>query len=135
MNTSRRAFLAMNGAALGASLLPRGLVADVEARSPPMPRLDDWAKVRAQFGRSPDYVHLAGFYIASHPAPVRAAIDAFRQAIDENPFLVVERGMFESQTQNLQRKVREDVAAYLGGRQEEIDISTNTTDVLALDYH
>ncbi|TMB25118.1 MAG: aminotransferase class V-fold PLP-dependent enzyme, partial [Deltaproteobacteria bacterium] len=70
MNTSRRAFLAMNGAALGASLLPRGLLAAVESRSPPMPRLDDWAKVRAQFGLSPDYVHLAGFYIASHPAPV-----------------------------------------------------------------
>src|SRR2546426_4669569 len=109
MNTSRRGFLAMNGAALGASLLPRRLLAAVESRSSPMPRLDDWAKVRAQFRLAPDYVHLAGFYIASHPAPVRAAIDAFRQAIDENPFLGVERGMFESQAQNLQRKVREDV--------------------------
>src|SRR5438445_6668835 len=109
MNTSRRAFLAMNGAALGASLLPRGVLGAVEARSPPMPRLDDWAKVRAQFRLAPDYLHLAAFYIASHPAPVRAAIDAFRQAIDENPFLAVERGMFESQAENLQRKVRESV--------------------------
>ncbi|HMC34314.1 MAG TPA: aminotransferase class V-fold PLP-dependent enzyme [Myxococcales bacterium] len=135
MNTSRRGFLAMNGAALGASLLPRRLLAAVESRSSPMPRLDDWAKVRAQFRLAPDYVHLAGFYIASHPAPVRAAIDAFRQAIDENPFLVVERGMFESQAQNLQRKVREDVAAYLGGSQEEIALTPNTTTGLALVYH
>src|SRR5437868_15188184 len=135
MNTSRRAFLAMNGAALGASLLPRGLLAAVESRSPPMPRLDDWAKVRAQFRLAPDYVHLAGFYIASHPAPVRAAIDAFRQAIDENPFLVVERGMFESQTQNLQRKVREDVAAYLGGRQEAIAHTPSAPARLALANH
>jgi len=109
MSTSRRAFLALNSAALGASLLPRGLLGAVESRSPPMPRLDDWAKVRAQFRLAPDYLHLAGFYIASHPAPVRAVIDAFRQAIDENPFLVVERGMFESQAENLQRKVRESV--------------------------
>ena|SRR5207245_6648357 len=85
MSTSRRAFLALNSAALGASLLPRGLLGAVESRSPPMPRLDDWAKVRAQFRLAPDYLHLAGFYIASHPAPVRAAIDAFRQAIDETP--------------------------------------------------
>ena len=135
MSPSRRAFLALNGAALGASLLPGRLLAAVESRSAPMPRLDDWAKVRAQFRLAPDYVHLAGFYISSHPAPVRAAIDAFRQAIDDNPFLVVERGMFESQAQNLQRKVREDVAAYLGGSQEEIALTPNTTTGLALVYH
>ncbi len=111
MSPSRRAFLALNGAALGASLLPRGLFAAVESRSPPMPRLDDWAKVRAQFRLAPDYVHLAGFYISSHPVPVRAAIDAWRQALDENPFLVVERGMFEPQAENLQRRVRTLAAA------------------------
>src|SRR5947208_7982452 len=89
MSPSRRAFLALNGAALGASLVPRGLLAAVESRSQPMPRLDDWGKVRAQFRLAPDYVHLAGFYISSHPVPVRAAIDAWRQVLDENPFLVV----------------------------------------------
>ena len=135
MSPSRRTFLALHGAAIGATLLPRGLLAAVEARTPPVPRLDDWAKVRAQFRLAPEYVHLAGFYIASHPAPVRAAIDAFRQAIDENPFLAVERGMFEGQAENLQRKVREDVAAYLGGRQEEIALTPNTTTGLALIYH
>ncbi len=96
MSSSRRAFLALNGAALGATLLSGRLLAAVESRSLPMPRLDDGAKVRAQFRLAPDDLHLAGFYIASYPAPVRAAIEAFRQAIDENPFLVVERGMFES---------------------------------------
>src|SRR5207245_10386398 len=131
MSPSRRAFLAMNGAALGASLLPRRLLAAVESRSSPMPRLDDRAKVRAQFRLAPDYVHLAGFYIASHPAPVRAAIDAFRQAIDENPFLVVERGMFETEAENLQRKVREDIAAYLGGRQDAISVARTPAASLA----
>jgi selenocysteine lyase/cysteine desulfurase len=135
MSPSRRAFLAFNGAAIGATLLPKGLLAAVEARTPAVPRLDDWGKVRAQFRLAPDYVHLAGFYIASHPGPVRAAIDAFRQAIDENPFLAVERGMFETEAENLQRRVREDVAAYLGGRQEEIALTPNTTTGLALIYH
>src|SRR5438067_11214886 len=106
MSPSRRAFLALNGGVLGATLLPRGLLAAVESRTPPAPRLDDWAKVRAQFRLTPDYVHLSGFYIASHPAPVRAAIDSLRQAIDENPFLAVEHGMFESAAENLQLRVR-----------------------------
>src|SRR5512146_817421 len=102
MNTSRRGFLAGSGLALGASFLPGRLLAAVERRTPPQPRLDDWAKVRAQFRLSKENVNLAGFYIASHPAPVRAAIDAWRLALDENPFLVVERSMFESEAENAQ---------------------------------
>ena len=135
MATSRRAFLAFNGAALGASLLPGRLLAAVERQTPPLPKLDDWAKVRAQFRLSKENVNFAGFYIASHPAPVRAAIDAWRLALDENPFLVVERSMFESEAENVQRKVREDAAACLGGKQEEIALTPNTTTGLALIYH
>jgi selenocysteine lyase/cysteine desulfurase len=135
MSLSRRSFLAANGAAIGATLLPGRLLAAVEARTPAVPRLDDWTSVRRQFRLSPQYLHFAGFFIASHPEPVRAAIDAFRLAIDENPFLVVDQGMFQSESQNLQRKVCNDVAAYLGGRPEEIALTPNTTTGLALVYH
>jgi len=135
MTTSRRAFLAFNGAALGTSLIPGSLLAALEKHTPAMPKLDDWTKVRAQFRLAPDYAHLSGFYIASHPAPVRGAIEAFRLALDENPFLVVERGMFESAAENLQLRVREDAAAYLGGRADEIALTPNTTTGLALVYH
>ena len=135
MNLSRRSFLAANGAAIGASLLPGRLLAAVEARTPAVPRLDDWTSVRRQFRLSPQYLHFAGFFIASHPEPVRAAIDGFRLAIDENPFLVVDQGMFESESQNLQSKVCNDVAAYLGGRPDEIALTPNTTTGLALVYH
>jgi selenocysteine lyase/cysteine desulfurase len=135
MTTSRRAFLALNGAALGASLLPGQLLAALEKHAPEVPKLDDWAKVRAQFRLAPEYTHMAGFYIASHPLPVRGAIEAFRLALDENPFLVVERGMFESAAENMQLKVREDIAAYVGGRQEDVALTPNTTTGLALVYH
>src|SRR5207248_910147 len=134
-NPSRRAFLAFGGAAAGASLLSGKLLAAVEARNPAIPRLDDWTKVRAQFRLSSAWTHLAGFYIASHPEPVRAAIEGWRRALDENPFLVVERGMFEGEAENVQRRVREDVAAYLGARQDEIALTANTTTGLALVYH
>src|SRR5262249_32445167 len=137
MNLSRRTFLTANGAVLGASLLPSKLLAAVEAKTPPMPRLDDWASVRRQFRLSPQYLHFAGFFIASHPEPVRAAIEGFRSAIDENPFLTVEQGMFEfgSPDRLLTRKVQEEIAPYLGAQPEQIALTGSTTAALALVYH
>ncbi len=135
MDLTRRAFLAANGTALGVTLLPGDLLAAVQANTPPTPKLSDWNQVRRQFRLSPDYVHLSGFYIVSHPEPVRSAIEGFRKALDESPFLVVEQGMFESDSENLQHKVCADVAEYLGGRPEEIALTANTTTGLSLVYH
>ncbi|GLH73234.1 class V aminotransferase [Geothrix limicola] len=135
MDLSRRSFLATQGAALGALLLPGGLLSAVEAATPAAPALEDWAQVRAQFRLSRDFIHLAGFFIASHPEPVRAAIEGYRRAIDENPFLAVEQGLFESEATNLEHRVCEDIAAYLGARPEEIALTGNTTMGLALIYH
>src|SRR5689334_7367839 len=132
--TSRRSFLAAHGALLGASLVPGGLLAAVECRTPAVPTMDDWKRVRDQFRLSRNWLHLSGFYIASHPTPVRDALEAFRKALDENPFLVVERGLFESEGQNLQSRVREEAAAYLGGKPEEVALTQNTTTGLALVY-
>ena len=135
MDLSRRTFLAAQGATLGALLLPGSLLSAVEAATPAPPNLDDWAKVRAQFRLSRDYLHFAGFFIASHPGPVRAALEGFRTVIDENPFLAVEQRLFESEAQNIERRICEDIAAYLGGRPEEIALTGNTTMGLALVYH
>ncbi|MBS0514593.1 MAG: aminotransferase class V-fold PLP-dependent enzyme [Proteobacteria bacterium] len=135
MTLSRREFIATNGALLGAAALPRSLLAEVEARSAPMPALKDWGQIRRQFRLTPEYLHFSGFYIASHPQPVRAAIENFRDVLDANPFLTVENGMFESEAQNLQDKVCVDVAAYLGGKPDEIALTPNTTTGLALVYH
>ncbi|WP_018973638.1 aminotransferase class V-fold PLP-dependent enzyme [Rudaea cellulosilytica] len=135
MTLSRREFIAANGALLGAAVLPRSLLAEVEARSAPMPALKDWNQIRRQFRLTPEYLHFSGFYIASHPQVVREAIESFRNALDANPFLTVEHGMFESEAQNLQEKVRVDIAAYLGGKPDEIALTPNTTTGLALVYH
>jgi isopenicillin-N epimerase len=132
---SRRGFLAAQGAVLGAALVPGRLLAALEAATPPQPKLDDWAAVRKQFNLSPEWLHFAGFFIVSHPAPVRDAIDGYRRAIDENPFLVVEQGLFESEQQNLLGRVRAEAAAYLGGKPEEVAITQNTTTGLALVYY
>ncbi len=135
MTLSRRAFLAAQGAAAGAVLVPGRLLAALEAATPPAPAVDDWAKVRGLFRLSPEYLHFAGFFIASHPAPVRDAIESWRKAIDENPFMVVDGGLFEDEAKNVQSRVREAAAAYLGGKPEEVCLTPNTTTGLALVYH
>jgi selenocysteine lyase/cysteine desulfurase len=135
MTLSRRAFLATQGAAAGALLVPGRLLAALETATPPTPKLDDWSRVRGLFRLSPEYLHFAGFFIASHPAPVREAIESWRRAIDENPFLVVDQGLFEEEAKNVQSRVREAAAAYLGGKPEEVCLTQNTTTGLALVYH
>jgi selenocysteine lyase/cysteine desulfurase len=135
MPVSRRAFLATQGAALGALFVPGSLVSALEAATPKTPKLEDWGQVRKQFRLSPSWLHFAGFFISSHPAPVRDAIDAYRKAIDENPFAVVEGGLFEDEAHNLQSRVREVLASYLGGQPEEVALTQNTTTGLALIYH
>src|SRR5215216_7791168 len=61
-------------------------------------RLDDWEAVRAQFNLTPDFLHFGGLYIASHPEPVRAAIERHRAAMDANPvvYLQDEGGRLEA---------------------------------------
>lgn len=136
MKISRRGFLVTGAAALAATATaPSRLLAEVEKHTPPLPDLSSWPAVRAQFSLAPQYLHFSSFFIASHPRPVREAIEGFRRALDANPFLVVERGMFEKPEDNLQIKVCEEIAPYLGGRPDEIALTSNTTMGLALVYH
>lgn len=137
MPISRRGFLTANSLAASAAVLPSNLLAAVQAAEAAAPavKLDDWARVRAQFRLTPEYLHFASFFIASNPEPVRRAIDDFRDAIDRNPFLVVEHGLFGPQEQNLPRKVRQDIADYIGGSAEDIALTGNTTTGLALIYN
>jgi len=89
---------------------------------------EEWAKVRAAFDVSPDWVHLAGFLLASHPKPVREAIQRHRKALDENPALYVEQKMFDA------KPVLEPAARYLGARADEVALTDSTTMGLALLY-
>jgi selenocysteine lyase/cysteine desulfurase len=134
MTLSRRQLLAAPLAAAAASLVPGTLLAEVAARTPPLPDLRDWDAVRAQFALEPRYRHFSSFFIASHPRPVRDAIEAYRAAIDANPFLFVERAMFEAEEHNLPLQVAGDVAAYLGGRRDDVCLVRSTTEGLALVY-
>lgn len=133
MAITRRGFLAAP-AALSAALLPGGLLAALEAETPPIADLSSWESVRDQFALDPAWMHFASFFIASHPAPVQAAIEAYRRAIDRNPFHVVEHGMFSDGADNIHQQVQAEIAQYLGARPHEVCLTGNTTTGLALVY-
>jgi selenocysteine lyase/cysteine desulfurase len=127
-NLERRQFFG----ALAATTAGLGVLgcraAQAQAPAAALPPADEWARVRAEFNVSPDYVHLAGFLLASHPRPVREAIERHRQALDENPALYVEQHAFDLEP------VLKPVAAYLGAKSEEIALTDSTTMGLAILY-
>jgi len=137
-NISRRGFLAAGAtaavAAAATAFAPGRLLAALEKDRAPMPDLSTWANVRAQFQLSPNQLHFSNFFIASHPKPVRDAIDSYRRVIDSEPFLAVDTRMFQSETDNLQLRIRDDLAPYLGANRDEIALTGNTTTGLALFY-
>jgi isopenicillin-N epimerase len=89
---------------------------------------DSWARVRGEFALSPEWVHLAGFLLASHPKRVRDAIEKFRRELDANPALTVENS-FDPMP------MLKPAAAYMGVRPEELALTESTTMGLALLYH
>jgi isopenicillin-N epimerase len=96
---------------------------------------DDWQSVREQFDLDPQYVHLGLFYLASHPRPVRAAIERLRQRLDRNPFLTVERGMFEDNLPKYYDAVTAALARYTAADPHDFALTSNTTTGLSLIYH
>ncbi|HEX2659605.1 MAG TPA: aminotransferase class V-fold PLP-dependent enzyme [Polyangia bacterium] len=100
--------------------------------APPAPAkessLATWADVSQQFLLDRSHVQMALMLFASHPRPVREAIDRHRRALDENPVTYLEEHF------KLDAVAREAAAAYVGGKPEEIALTGNTTTGLALLY-
>jgi isopenicillin-N epimerase len=132
MSIDRRRFLlntglTLAGAAASASCASPGVRALVPEAAAD---LSNWPDVRSQFAVSPDYIHLSSFFLASHPLPVREAIDKHRRALNNDPLQYVEHEMFEQPL-----KVETAISGYLGAKPEEIALTDSTTMGLALVYH
>lgn len=128
---NRRNFLVTGSLAAGALATVKPFLAKPAAA----PDLHDWRVVREQFDLDPNFAHLGLFYLASHPRPVRAAIESYRRKLDANPFLTVERSMFEAPENNMPLRVTAAIAKYIGGNAEDIALTHNTTTGLSLIYH
>jgi selenocysteine lyase/cysteine desulfurase len=125
----RRGFLVRSGLALGAAFLSSRL-------SPPLNRAlaessstRDWQSVRDQFPLSRDLIHLAGFFLASHPTPVREAIERHRAGLDADPI-----GYWLAHEKTQEAAVLQAAAAYLSVDPTEIALTDSTTMGLGLLY-
>lgn len=126
----RRQFLIRTGAALGASLLsgladPQLIRAGGQSES----RFDSWESVRAQFPLSADLIHMAGFFLASHPAPVRDAIERHRRGLDADPI-----GYWLEHEEEQEATVLRAAADYLAVTPTDIALTDSTTMGLGLLY-
>jgi len=125
----RRGFLVRSGLALSAALLssegfPLSRASPLESANPP-----DWQVVRDQFPLSRDLIHLAGFFLASHPAPVREAIERHRAGLDADPI-----GYWFAHEKKQEAAVLQAAATYLAVDPTEIALTDSTTMGLGLLY-
>jgi Selenocysteine lyase len=88
----------------------------------------DWESVRAQFPLDTRYAQFAAFVLAAHPAPVRRAIEAHRDALDRDTDAYLHGP-------DREQEARHAAAEYLGARNaDEIVLTDSTTMSLGLLY-
>jgi selenocysteine lyase/cysteine desulfurase len=135
MALTRRNFLINGSLSLAAGALSPLLVQAEKTKSTSSADFNDWESVRREFELAPDYIHLALFFLASHPRAVRDAIEQYRAKIDANPLLTVENALFEQTDRNIPLQVCRAIGTYIGGDPQDIALTQNTTTGLALLYH
>src|SRR5215218_4154894 len=93
MNIDRRSFLAFAGVSVTASAATLSNSGKSVAACVPdgSDTQLNWAAVREQFdGLASDRIHMSSFFLASHPKPVREAIEKHRRGIDGDPYTYIE---------------------------------------------
>jgi selenocysteine lyase/cysteine desulfurase len=135
MPITRRNFLISGSLSLAAGALSPLIAQDGKLKTSAPVDFKDWESVRREFVLAPDYIHFALFFLASHPKPVRDAIEQYRMKIDANPLLTVDSAIFEQTGENIPLQVCRALANYIGGDAQDIALTQNTTTGLALLYH
>lgn len=118
------------GQTLASASKPEGAPAlESEPTAAPTAIGDRWDEIRAQFDLDPEYAHFGGFLLASHPRPVREAIEGYRRQLDRNPVMAINSLMVERAV-----AVRAAAARFLGARDDEVALTDSTTMGLGLVY-
>lgn len=89
----------------------------------------DWVAIRQQFALDPELIHLAGMLLASHPAPVRDAIEAHRAELEREP-----AGYVLENDGRLRKRVVQAAGAYFGADPAGVALTDSTTMGLSLLY-
>jgi len=131
----RRGFLTRTGLTFAAAALAQGTASHAGpalrvSAAAPGADLQSWDAVRDLFSLSRDVLHFGGLYLASHPTPVREAIEAHRRGLDENPVQYLHQTGPAAEAAVLQA-----AASYLGANPTDIALTDSTTMGLGLLYH
>lgn len=134
MNISRRKFVNSVGLASGAVLLAQLSCAKRHIESTwekPNELIyeDQWEQVRRQFDLDWNYVHMSCFLLASHPLPVRQAIERHRDGLDRNPVQY-----YRENSRKSEEAVRLAAASYLDTDHAQVALTDSTTMGLGLLY-
>ena len=125
----RRDFLVRTGVTLSAAILAEVSARAFAERPSPQRTFTSWDDLRSQFPLSPGLIHLAAFFLASHPTPVREAIERHRAGLDADPI-----GYWFEQEEKQEAKVLQASAEYLGANPADIALTDSTTMGLGLLY-
>lgn len=129
---TRRDFLVRTGFAVAGLLAAHpalSLKVAAGASTPPSTALDSWDAIRNQFLLSPGMIHMSCFFLASHPKPVRDAIEAHRRGLDDNPI-----GYWLDHNERLEAAVLSAAAGYMGVDPMDLALTDSTTMGLGLLY-
>lgn len=91
---------------------------------------DGWEEIRSLFDLSPGTVHMSAMLIASHPAPVREAIDQYRQALDADPVTYL-----EGNNNRLTEAARAAAGRYFGVAADQVALTDSATMGIGLVYN
>jgi selenocysteine lyase/cysteine desulfurase len=89
----------------------------------------DWKHLRKMFPLTHDYIHLATFLLASHPAPVSNEITRHRDAFDKNP-----ADYWHNNFRTIGTTIAKSAARYMGGQWQNIALTDSTTMGLGIVY-
>jgi len=136
---TRREMLASLAASAAATALPSPVLSALEPRvTGHALRLPggavDWTAVRNLFPLRRDITHLASFLLVSHPKPVADAIATYRAKLDADPVWLEDAALTDKEGRPF-TAVKQAMAGYIGGKPEELALTSNTTVALAMAVH
>lgn len=92
-------------------------------------RASSWADIKGQFDIAPGMVQMTSFYLASHPKPVREAIERHRRGLDRDSV-----GYIDENIERFERAMRAAASSYMGVDADELAFTGSTTMGLGLVY-
>jgi len=127
----RRQFLAAAAAGgAAAAVLPASGSSKPPSALAALPgRTTPWRAIKQQFDIEPGIVQMSSFYLASHPRPVREAIERHRRGLDREA-----HGYIEENVARLERAVRDEAGRYMGVNGDHLAFTDSTTMGLGLVY-